>query len=378
MKRFFLTVLAVGLLAAPASAQCGPRGCPMRRQPPSLQPSTSRFQPNNPTPAWRYVEPVGHRKTIVRINCWDGGHVWSKGSGVFVRWGRRAVVLTARHVVQDAKQILIDFPGKRRCRKVRVLKMDARWDCAVLSVGDLPEGVEPAAMAFGGDASFRDGDRLETCGYGPDGRMACNSGLFRGYRPSSGASGGPTDWMVVSGPARGGDSGGPVFDEQGRVVGILWGTDGREVICVQPGRIHALLNSIRFDQLAAFDRRPTPPALGPTEPVELGGGCGPGGCPVDQAGVGDRGRTMLPWRKEAEDKDKKQDELLGRLIALEEGRAAAGKPSVDVDVSAGNRREKSEVAKPTDHQRSPLLGGLCVFVGVIGGFIIYFASQKGE
>ena len=45
----------------------------------------------------------------------------------------------------------------------------------------------------------------------------------------------------MSGPARRGDSGGPIFNDRGRVVGILWGTDGKTVIGVQAGRLHVAL-----------------------------------------------------------------------------------------------------------------------------------------
>jgi hypothetical protein len=49
------------------------------------------------------------------------------------------------------------------------------------------------------------------------------------------------DWFDISGPARQGDSGGPVFDAKGQVVGILWGTDDRSVTAAQGGYLHKVL-----------------------------------------------------------------------------------------------------------------------------------------
>lgn len=249
MRRILLIPIVLCLSAGSALAQCGPRGCPL--PPAENNPPTSSLQ-STPTRVWRYERAVGHRAAVVRITCRDGG-AWSKGSGVLVRWGKRIVVLTARHVVKDAKTIYVEFHNRRRC-KAKVLKADARWDCAVLDIGAPPEGIAPAEMAFGADAAFKIGDRLESCGYGHDGKLACNSGLFGGYRRSAAAPNGPDDWMIVSGLARQGDSGGPVFDRNGRVAGILWGTDGREVVCVQPGRIHALLDKAVAENIVVADQ----------------------------------------------------------------------------------------------------------------------------
>ena len=318
-----------------------------------------------PVPAWRYVRPLGYRKAIVRVHCYESagmavGTRWSKGSGVLVRWGRRIVVLTARHVVKNAKSVFVEFYDGRR-RKARALKVDSRWDCAVLDMDSRIAGVEPAELALGEDAEFQSGDRLESCGYGPDGRLACNSGLFSGYRSTGDAVGGAADWMAISGHARQGDSGGPVFDRKGRVAGILWGTDGKEVVCVQPGRIHALLNEAVAECSTAPQGEPTRPLTAPLVPLTK----------VEQAKFSKR--PLLPWRGEAEKRDAALDARIERLIDLaERQQASRGQSSIDVDVT-----HRPEVRESGDGRgRSPLLSGLCLLAGGVVGAIVYFGREK--
>ena len=267
-----------------------------------------------PHAAWRYERPGGYRQAVVRIYCREDGRTRSIGSGVLVRWGERVVVLTARHVVKDAREIIVELCTKKTYYG-HVLKVDATWDCAVLQLTGTPEGVVPAEVELGQAAMPADGVRLESCGYGSDNKLAANTGLFKGYRRSSDAKDGPDDWMVISGHARPGDSGGPVFNGRGHVVGVLWGTDGEEVICVQPGRLHVLLTeAVKVYVPRAtgdgwhaapmegvqtqFQRRPTPPMPGPEPYVAPQAGCDcPPGTSCDQT-AGTSGGYLLPYRTE--------------------------------------------------------------------------------
>ena len=137
----------------------------------------------------------------------------------------------------------------------------------MLELDGEPLGVQPADVERGGAAMQTAGNRLESCGYGADGQLACNSGLFLSYKRSNETPNGPDDWFTISGHARQGDSGGGVFNEQGKLVGVLWGTDGQEVVCVQAGRLQKLLDTaiVRTDaaqQKSILQRVPTPAIRG--------------------------------------------------------------------------------------------------------------------
>jgi hypothetical protein len=235
-----------------------------------------------------------------------------------------------------------------------------------------------------------EGDRLESCGYGPDGRLACNSGLFLGYRRSAQAPQGPDDWMVLSGHARGGDSGGPVFNAQNRLVGVLWGTDGREVVAVQAGRLHSLLDAavpetslpapvrpkVEPQSLSGLanrvptpakpaERQPSQPSAALTDLLRQGAPDLPAASAMDRAQQeclrkllgGCRQPPSVPQVIVQSDPELRQvlgnlDAKVGRLITATE--RAGAEPVVD---------------EPTF---SPLVAALCMLAAAAVGVVLYF------
>jgi thioredoxin 1 len=338
-----------------------------------------------PKPAWRYERPDGYRAAVVRVYCQIDAKSRAIGSGTLVKWGGKIVVLTARHVVKDAKEIVVQLHNQR-AYKARVVAIDAVWDCAVLELSPAPIGAEAVEVELGQDAMQREGNRLESCGYGPDGKLACNTGLFIGYRRSSLTPKGPDDWMIISGHARSGDSGGGVFNARGRLVGVLWGTDGKEVVCVQAGRIHALLDEAAnaYQQQAILDRNPTPPRPGPLAqvPQNCGPGCDcspmPGPEPYELYVPTARDKKkdkppVLPWRADEEAVNRAQAEQIDKLIELERLRAAnSAKPARDVSVNVQAPEKNAE--KKDD--ASPLIAGICILGAIVLGFVLYFALPK--
>ncbi len=375
-----------------------------------------------PHPAWRYEKPVGHRAAVVRIYCQDDMRTRSIGSGTLVRWSAtdtafsrapkgsaaRLVVLTARHVVADAKNIVVELFNKKT-HQARVLKVDAVWDCAVLELDGKPEGVTAAEVELGEAAMQHEGSRLESCGYGPDGKLAVNTGLFLGYKRSTQTPNGPDDWFEISGHARPGDSGGGVFNERGRLVGVLWGTNGEVVVGVQAGRLHLLLDSAvpkTIEQKAlvltgtvpifvsakmglspwassqSLQRNPTPPkSAGPIE--SLPPACdGRNGCcpmpgpifdePTAEAVAKKHDGAVLPWRGEAQQRDEELDArtrgLLAAIDAERRARLAAERPqqtppAVEPPSPAA---EKSET--------SPIVAALVIVAALTAGAVFYRAT----
>lgn len=376
------SIAAVLLFCTPANGQCPGGACPPRRdggvtaniRAPGVRVDVAK----RPTPAWRYERPTGHRAAVVRIYCQDDVRTRSIGSGVLVRWGKRIVVVTARHVVQDAKRVVVRVVTGKTYR-ARVLKVDAAWDCAVLELNERPEGVAAAEFEFGSAALFRDGDRLESCGYGSDGKLASNNGLFQGYRRRAAAKNGPDDWVVLSGYARQGDSGGPIFNSRGRVVGILWGTDGQTVVGVQAGRLHVLMSEAeKYMQQALADSELNlvpvvfPQQRTPTPPAE----CVPGddgSCDCDQTARG-QVAPLLPWRGDAQRRDDSQDQRIDALIgAIERDRVAREQgPAIDVEVSP-QRPPEPEIATA---EPSPLGIVLCLLAAGACGIVLFYVAGK--
>jgi thiol-disulfide isomerase/thioredoxin len=172
----------------------------------------------------KYVKAVGPLAAVVRIeNAGSPVAKTLKGSGVLVRWGGRVVILTAFHVIRDARRLTVILSNGVK-RTARVLIVDPIWDCAVISIGQpnqdgTIDGIHPNMMAMGQEAEQLQGLMLRSAGYGGNGKLAVNQGKFLGYRGSP--SGKAWDWMAIHGRPRAGDSGGPIFKDDGSVVGIV-------------------------------------------------------------------------------------------------------------------------------------------------------------
>jgi S1-C subfamily serine protease len=137
------------------------------------------------------------------------------GSGVVVN--ARGTVLTAFHVVDGAAQIQVEFAdGTRTAAHVTTGRPEQ--DVAVLDVDQLPEIVVPAVMAGPppvGDDVFAVGNPLGL-------RRSLTAGVVSATDRTIGTSRGPLQGLIQFDAAvNPGNSGGPLLNRAGQVVGIV-------------------------------------------------------------------------------------------------------------------------------------------------------------
>jgi len=161
----------------------------------------------------------------------------SLGSGVLVDVNRtQGLVLTNWHVVRDSRSaVLVQFADGYQSAGT-VVRWDEAWDLAALVIWKPP--VTPVPIAAGPPAI---GELLTIAGFG------------RGpYREETGAcldylspgSGYPKEFVELQATARQGDSGGPIFNADGELAGVLFGESGGRTIGSSAPRLRAFLAEV--------------------------------------------------------------------------------------------------------------------------------------
>lgn len=370
MKRSILAIvaaLAVVWSGSVVDGQCVGGQCvggacnqPGQLWRPSVPRVADGIEVNGPDTAgplkWTYAKPIGHLASVVRITGDSGRGERTMGSGVVVKYEKDLVVLTNYHVIADGGRFRV-WTHDGRSHPAKWLARDKGWDVAVLDIGE-PKGVQAAQIAWGEDVRQAAGAPLESCGYGPDGKLAVNSGRFIAYRGRRGTT--KAEWIVLSGRARGGDSGGPIFDRRGRVVGVLWGQGGGEVVGVQAGRIHVVIRKGLEMRRRLGGRRRAMVPLPPSPPLP--------GIQKQRIQANRSKPTCLPRRRQQQPSIVVQpDPAVGHGLNTITGQ---------LDQISRNTAPLPEPVEPPA-TFSPLFGGLAMLAGVILGVLLYFAGQKG-
>ena len=204
--------------------------------------------------------PVDARPIARIVNTQGAGRTMGTGTLVDV-FASQGLVLTCGHLFRDGVgTVVVTFPNGKSHAAV-LLKVDAAADLAALAISKPDVG--PVELA--GEFPQR-GDELVSCGYGSDGRLWCNRGQALGYVTTLGGHGRET--LELSGAARLGDSGGPVLDRQGRMVAVLFGTNGRVVDATFCGRIRRFLEGLSPRFHNPQPQMPPGPSVGPPQPIE--------------------------------------------------------------------------------------------------------------
>ena len=162
------------------------------------------------------------RTSLVRVT--NGG----SGAGAGTIWNSEGLILTNAHVVHDARPNVTLPDG--RSLPAGIVAYDAACDLALLSVKahGLP------ALALGDSRSVRPGEVVFAVGHPWGIAGAVTAGVVIGVGHDlpemSGARRGPArEWLMASLVLRPGNSGGPLVDVRGRLLGVNTIMTGPEV-----------------------------------------------------------------------------------------------------------------------------------------------------
>jgi S1-C subfamily serine protease len=175
-------------------------------------------QERRPPPAAVVYEAV--LPSLVQVVTQDGSGDGSVGSGAGVVVNATGAILTALHVVDDAATVQVRF-ADGTVAQAEVTTRRAEDDIAVLAVDRLPEVVVPAVL--GGGAQV--GQDVIAVGHPFGLNRSVSAGVVSGLERSVRLDdGGELDGLIQFDAAvNPGNSGGPLLNEAGQVIGIVTG-----------------------------------------------------------------------------------------------------------------------------------------------------------
>jgi serine protease Do len=139
------------------------------------------------------------------------------GSGVLISDGQ---VLTAAHVIQSADQVLIEFPNGKLI-PARITNSEVYADVALLQLERVPQGA--IAAKLGDSDQVEVGDEILIVGAPYGLKHTLTVGHISGRRILSNRIGSmrAMEFLQTNAAINRGNSGGPMFNQAGEVVGIV-------------------------------------------------------------------------------------------------------------------------------------------------------------
>jgi len=157
-------------------------------------------------------------------NPYTGELVEMNATGVVIR--EDGIILTASHVVNDpemfasAGRFWVEFSDGIEREVLRVaFAPDMNPDVAVLWID--PEGLDLQAAELVWDNALTQGEQVLVLGNPYGNGHSASTGIISCTERMDGTSGIMQPFIQVDSPINGGNSGGPVFDMDGNMIGIV-------------------------------------------------------------------------------------------------------------------------------------------------------------
>jgi len=172
----------------------------------------------------------------------------STGTGFLVAGER---VLTNRHVVDNCSRVLVRGPDGRNHAATPPARTDANLDLALLTV----PGLSGPVLAFRQGPEVRRGEGVVAYGYPLSGLLSSDAKLTRGEINGLAGLRDNQNQFQISAPVQPGNSGGPLLDMQGNVVGVVVSKLNAQAVAGRTGDIAQNINfAVKGDRAAAFLR----------------------------------------------------------------------------------------------------------------------------
>jgi uncharacterized protein YkwD len=136
------------------------------------------------------------------------------GSGVII--GNRGEVLTNSHVVEGCESIQVKALSERP-ETATLIARDQRNDLAILRTDKLPQSL----ATFREGSPVRAGDAVVALGYPLAGLLAATANLTVGNVSALAGLANDSRYLQISAPVQPGNSGGPLLDASGHLIGIV-------------------------------------------------------------------------------------------------------------------------------------------------------------
>lgn len=196
----------------------------------------------------------------------------SLGTGFVVR--RDGWIATNAHVIAQQSELVVAIPGREELPVVEVVAVDGEHDLAVVRV----EAEDLPVLQLGSSEAVRAGEPVVAIGHPLGFEDTVSNGLVSAVRKVNDS----LTIFQISAPIAPGSSGGPLFNERGRVIGITTATvtKGQNINFGMPvAYLEELLEDPEPVSFAAFveaQREPVVEREIPHHNVALLDGCGEG------------------------------------------------------------------------------------------------------
>ncbi|WP_372623733.1 S1C family serine protease [Falsiroseomonas sp.] len=248
-----LPALLIGLAAAGVALAQDIPGKPPPSNAPGFRPAPTGFPPlptAKPPPLAGAPAPVvaGKPGAPPPGPPAGTGRTLSTGTGFVIAPGR---ALTNHHVVNECRGLRLRNAAGTEA-PVRVLASDRERDLALLEV---PENVGPP-LAFRREGSLRRGEGVVTYGFPLAGLLSSGPTLTTGEISALAGLGDNQRQFQISAPVQPGNSGGPLLDMAGNVVGVIVSKLNAQRVAQRTGDIPQNVNfAVKGSEALEFLRR---------------------------------------------------------------------------------------------------------------------------